>query len=396
MVFNYFLLFKTAQAEFRAWDNLNDDLKPEILPIIEITRGRKIPRSGKDIHESQWPHTPGIYDFEGNWAKVRHYFKECNTVVLDLTREEELSCHELDQLTASHNGYEAWVQFVRNEQENFHNLLPTLIINPAEGETDEEYKANILSQLASHMETFDGVAYRASILIDPDFFYDLLVLKDMINSYLEAGKRFYIELDHEFIRPGTGIVHAARTSELISRIREIIPKAEIVILSTSFPRSVEDIGEAEHDSFSQEEVLLFDNIFKLQQKNNPDEAIHYGDYGSINPIRNDIIFATAWRPRIDFPTSNRRTYYYREKRGKDEDGNKNDYGLHYASVARKVKHDSAYELLPNSWGVRQIELAARSNPPLSHPPGKSPSFWISVRMEIHILQQLRRLSSGHQ
>ena len=128
MASEYFLLFKTAQAEFRAWEALSQDAKQHVFPIVEMTRGRKIPKSGKDISEELWSSTPGIYNFSGNVDKVRGAFKESEYIVLDLTREEELTCFEVDALSTSENGYEKWVDFLQSEIENFRNLIPTLLI----------------------------------------------------------------------------------------------------------------------------------------------------------------------------------------------------------------------------------------------------------------------------
>lgn len=394
MASEYFLLFKTAQAEFRAWENLSQDAKQQIFPIVELTRGRKIPRAqinklgeGKNLAEDAWSTTEGIYNFSRNITKVRDAFKESQHVIIDITREEELSCFEIDVLTKSENGYEKWVEFVKTERDNFSDLIPTLLINPSDGESEKNYKTNIGDQFDNLMQDFSGVAYRTSVLLDPDFLYDLILLKDKINSHLENGKRFWIELDHEFIRPGTGMLHAARTLGLMKEINDILPGAHIVILSTSFPRSVEDLGDPEYDGFPLEEILLFEEITKNKPQ---DAAVYYGDYGSINPLRNDQVFARGgWRPRIDFPTSRKRTFYYREKRIKDKYGVFSSYDSHYVSVARKVIDDSSFENIEESWGVTQIKSAADGTPP-----GKAPSFWISVRMEIHILQRLRQLGSG--
>ena len=162
--------------------------------------------------------------------------------------------------------------------------------------------------------------------------------------------------------------------------------AELVILSTSFPKFVTDLGDEEEDSFPLEEVFLHEEIAKNKGART---VIHYGDYGSINPIRNDqIIMRSGWRPRIDFPTSEGRIFYYREKREKDDEGVTNSYASHYASVANNVVNDPSFEKLQDCWGVTQIESAAAG-----HPPGVSPSFWISVRMEIHMRQQVNRLNS---
>lgn len=387
MASDYFLLFKTAQAEFRAWDVLSSNAKEHVFPIVELTRGRKIPKSGKDIPEERWLDTEGIYDFDKSIAKVQGAFGERERVIIDLTREAGLTCFEIGALSKSQNGYERWVEFLNDKKGNFRDLIPTLLANPSDEEGQEDYKTNIGDQLDSLMQEFSGVAYRASVLIDPDFLYDLIILGDKINGHLDNGKNFWIELDHEFVRPGMGLLHAARTLGLIEEILKIIPRAQVIILSTSFPNSIEELGDPEADSFPMEEVLLFDEIEKNLM---PGATIHYGDYGSINPVRNDQVFARGgWRPRIDFPTSKKRTYYYREKRNKDEDGVSSSYASHYVSVANKVIGNSLFEDIPESWGVKQIKAAASGTPP-----GKAPSFWISVRMEIHMLQQIKRLGLG--
>lgn len=386
MASEYFLLFKTAQAEFRAWNALSADAKRRVFPIVELTRGRKIPKSGKEVAKEHWSTTEGIYDFSGTVGKARDAFKGSEHVVIDLTREEGLSCFEIDVLSGSQNGYEKWIEFLKGEKEHINNLIPTLLVNPSDGESEEEYKTNISNQLDNLMEDFSGVAYRTSVLIDPDFLYDLIMLEDKVNGHLDNGKRFLVELDHEFIRPGTGIMHAARTIGLIENITNILPRAQIVILSTSFPRYIEELGEPEEDSFPIEEVFLFEEIEKNIKQ---DVTVCYGDYGSINPIRNDLAFTRGWRPRIDFPTSKNRIYYYREKRNRDKKGVYSSYDSHYVSVATKVVGNSLFEDIPQSWGVKQIKSAASGAPP-----GKSPSFWISVRMEIHMLQQIERLELG--
>ena len=65
------------------------------------------------------------------------------------------------------------------------------------------------------------------------------------------------------------------------------------------------------------------------------------------------------------------------------------YEPHYVSVANKVVNNPLFEGALESWGVKQIKLAADGEPP-----AKAPSFWISVRMEIHMLQQIKRLGLG--
>jgi hypothetical protein len=258
----YFLLFKTDQAEFKAWNALTAQAKSNIHPIVELTRGKRKPRAKRDFPEDQWPTTPDIYGFNNNLANVRESFKESSNIIIDLTREETLTCHEIDDLSSSKDGYKNWIDFLKIEKRNFQNLIPTLLINPSEKESDEEYKINITNQLDSLMNDFSGVAYRSSVLLDADFIYDFILLKEKINRYLEEGKQFWIELDFEYIPPGMGILHAAQALGLIDRISQIVPRANFIILSTSFPKSVVDIGDRNNDTFPLEEVFLYEEIIK--------------------------------------------------------------------------------------------------------------------------------------
>lgn len=379
MANEYFLLFKTAQSENRCWSNFHHPKKNQIVPIIELTRGRKKPKAGKGIPEEQWPSTPGIFDYKKNIAGATENFSSSLTAIVDVTREPSLSCAELSDITVSRNGYSVWRDFCADLRDSgLPNIIPTILVNPSDIETPDEYKQNIIFQFESIIGSFGNAAYRASILHDTEFLYDLILLAPNINAHTSNGRRFLLIIDHEFIRTGMGMLHALRTSQLIQKVREIIPRAEIIVLSTSFPSNVTEIGGAEEGMFRTEETYLYEEIIR---QINDNSGIYYGDYGSISPTRNDLVFARGgWRPRIDFTTNDRRIFYYREKR---EDAT---YAAHYASVAANVANDPKFSKIPNSWGVKQILEAAAGRVPSS-----SPSFWISVRMEIFLQQQVGRL-----
>lgn len=386
---DYVLMLKTAQSELRAWKHLPTSVKRHILPIVELSRGRKVSRKD-DLAGEALRHVPDAYAFRKSAASALDAVKDQGALILDLTREDGLSCHEIDTLSDPTDGYRQWREFVALSAEATTTLIPTLIVNPSVDDSPKKYSDDLSRQAEHFFNKYTGVAYRASVLEDSEFLYDISLLKDEINRNIELGKKFILVLDHEFIRPSTGTIHATRTSNLVNRAFDLIPGANIVIMATSFPKSIEDIGNAEHDTFPIEERYLFEQV--KRNTNSENYKVTYGDYGSINPQRNDMI-TTGWRPRIDFPTPNRRTFYYREKRnilGRDEHNKPiyEDYAAHYKSVAKKVTADRQFATIPNSWGCEQITKAASSVVP-----GKNPSFWISVRMEIHIQQMVRNLSS---
>lgn len=107
----------------------------------------------------------------------------------------------------------------------------------------------------------------------------------------------------------------------------------------------------------------------------------YGDYGSINPKRNDnITMSRGWIPRIDVPLEDK-VFYYRQRRAKRA------YVDTYREVAKMIVRDAKYPRNLDCWGCNQIYYCC------TLPPSSSPNYWISVRMNIHIEQQLRRLET---
>lgn len=389
---NYFLLFKTADAEKRAWKNLDDTRKKAVFPIVELTRGRKNRGAGKDkngksLTAEYLRDKKGIYGFESNWRSALELMNPCKEIFLDLTREPSLSCRETDDLNESKNGYSDWTDYLIDTKSEWPNVLPTMIVNPDEDEDEETYKSNIKLQFTVLAANFHKIAYRVSVLEDTEFLYDLDLLSNEIDNFVRDGGRFFVVLDHEYIRSRNGQVHAKRTSQIITTIKDTSPSVDVVCLATSFPKSVTDIGDEVSDTFPVEELYLFEKI----QEDHSD--IHYGDYGSINPIRNDeIIIAQGWIPRIDY-TSNYEgvaIYYFREKRkvlSVDPVTNKKiraPYSIHYQSVALHVRSHDHYIDLNDSWGCGEIKAASIGNVR-----SNSPSHWISVRMEIHIIQLLK-------
>jgi len=399
---NYFLLIKTADAEKRAWRNLAAERRAAVFPVLELTRGKKNrgagkDQNGKDLTAEQLHNTPNIYGFERNYLSAFELMADSENFFVDLTREPSLSCKEIEDIGLSTNGYERWTKFVLAAKADNEGILPTLIVNPSDDETEQQYVANLRKQFDTFAKNFKGISYRASVLEDDGFLYDLIALKDNIAAYEANGGAFFIFLDHEYIRPTNGLVHAKRTSQIISSILNETPNAKVVSFATSFPKSVTDIGDEEHGIFRVEEMYLFEELIKVH------ENTLYGDYGSINPIRNDeVIITQGWRPRIDFVSRHEfmQVYYFREKRDvigtetvmvKGKAKKKNipaPYSGHYTSVAHDVcSFAPFYENLSPSWGNDEVRSAANGKVP-----SNSPSHWISVRMELHVIQVLKQLA----
>jgi hypothetical protein len=92
--------------------------------------------------------------------------------------------------------------------------------------------------------------------------------------------------------------------------------------------------------------------------------------------------ARGWIPRIDVPLQDK-IYYYKKRRPKGMRA----YATTYKQVAQSITSDPRFPDLKNNWGIQQIKQC------VSNAPSSIPRFWISVRMNIHLEQQVRRIYS---
>lgn len=353
----YFLFFKTGDAELRALENISHS-KKNILPIIELTRGRK---SKND--------TTG--KIAKRMDKLESLFQD-KDICLDLTTDRNLSNDETDILFNPHQGYKEWVKFllIQKRKGYFRAIIPTILVDSE----DENLENNLILQADALCKNFDYVAYRNNIA-DDGCYDDIDLIKDKLE---ENGTKLLFIIDCEYIAPLAWNSYAKKISMRITNILKKIKDAKFVIISSSFPKNVVDIGNKDADTFPLNEIDLYNEVIKSHDR----AIVKYGDYGTINPIRNDtVVMVRGWIPRIDVPLD-KEIYYHRMKKVN------NTYSDTYIELAKKyIITDSRFpKTLKNNWGIDQIKLCAKGNSP-----GSSPSFWISVRMNIHIEQQLLRL-----
>ncbi len=353
---NYCTLVKSGDSELRALSNTKFD-KISTFPLIELTRGR---RSKNDQ----------MGRVEKRLDKLKAIYSNCN-IGLDITTSSQLSNSEIDELYSFNGGYGNWLKFLKNlKNENvFKEIAPTILVDIE----DVNLEKNLKKQVNSLCSEFQTLIYRNSIA-DDGCYDDLDCIKNIL---IENKTSLIFVIDCEYVPSGAteGVIEKAITR--FNKIKELGLELHLVLVSTSFPNNVSEIGNEYSDNFYLSEIKLFNRI-KVEHP-----EIIYGDYCSINPVRNDqVVMARGWIPRIDVPTSDE-IYYNRERRGE------RSYASTYIQVAREARRNRYFPVhLSDNWGVQQIQLCADGNSP-----GSNPSFWISVRMSIHLSQQLRRLKS---
>lgn len=352
------MLLKTGDAELRCLANVEDSLRQNILPIIEITRGRKLKGEEK-------------YPIESRLKKIYEIFSD-QPMCLDLTSSSSLLCDEIRELFTPNNGYEKWLSFLKNVKDvgRYTKIIPCIQSNF----DDDDFVENYRGQVASLLAEFPKVAYRSSL--KEDGYCDDM---EIIRPLLTGKEQLLFIIDCEYLVPGSRHSFAEKTIARIKNVYDILgDKVIFTVCSTSFPNNISDIGNDTEDIFKIIEIDLYDEI---RAKIDSQIPIIYGDYGSISPKRNDeVIMARGWIPRIDVPTRDE-IYYVRERRTPVR-----DYASTYTFVARKVMQNIRFPHKLSCWGVDQIKICAEHGAP-----GASPAFWISVRMNIHLHQQNIRL-----
>lgn len=353
---DYFLVIKTGQAEIRAIENTDKRTLERLFPVIELTRGRKKTLEDKSV----------IHPFESRLNKLKDALKGLD-VAFDVTSDDALSCAEVDRMYEYENGYENWVSFVNSLKDEgcFGEIVPALMLNF----DDPNFEGNLKLEIENLTKTFDAVMYRDSIEYNNCYDDIPIILKN-----LSEGKRLIVMIDCSYTPQAMEANVSARLLKRIENLKNNIlnENCELAFCATSFPNNISEIGGMNYDEFRIAEADMHEKVRKVHPE------VHYGDYGSINPKRNDnITMARGWIPRIDMPLE-KSLYYYRQRRAGG------DYPTTYKQVAKQVVADEKYPSL-NCWGCKQIENCR------TLPPSASPNFWISVRMNIHIEQQIRRL-----
>lgn len=357
---DYILITKLGTAEIRAMQNMTDEVKHHVTPLIEITRGRKIPSSRKPEPEEWSP-------FDKFLGQVKEIWRG-HDVIVDLTSWEYLSNVTIDKMFDYANGYEKWRTFIEqlDDEACFNSITPCIITN---GE-DPDFNTNLREQVSALCERFDAIAYRSSIA-DEMCYKDIETIKDCLNS-----KQLLFIIDAGYVSSISMGSFYNKISKRIENIKPIIPtNTKIVVSATSFPNNISEIGGRDYDEFVLSEVKLHEQFLG--------QGIMYSDYGCVNPQRNDgIVMARGWIPRIDVPLSDR-VFYCRKRRPKGT----HKYSDTYNEVAKMTVAKPNFPIdLNHNWGIQQIRACAGGASPSAQP-----NFWISVRMSIHVETQVRRI-----
>lgn len=354
MEIKYIPIIRTLAAELRGFDNLPQNLKNKLIPFFELTRGR--------THKSLYP--------SGNIAKSYEAITNVypnGRFFFDVTGQSNLSNSDIDELSDETNGYKKWINYLSSL-----NRCDDIIASIQIDLDTYNFNDNLKHQIESLKNICYGLFLRVDIRIaTPDEIENIV---NYIKTEFINYENFWLFFDCAFIVESEVDGFANEIIKLLKKIRknDQFPR-NVVIASSSFPKYVvREKGKGESDgTLKLIEIELFNKISKslLNSFN-----FIYSDYSSVHPIKNEG-GGGGWIPRIDIPTSSE-IFYYRTRR---EDGG-------YKTIAPLATSDYRFPVKINCWGVDQIKEASNGSSP-----GNSPSYWIAVRVNIHLHTQALRL-----
>jgi len=359
----YLPILKTRDAELRGVCSLAENVKQGIVPLFELTKSRSNPRA-KDGQIDGPVH-----------KRVEKIQRDYGTGVigLDLTSIPALQNQYILTLLKNDNGFSEWVNYVNTLKNTFPDLIPVLMVSDAGIDTEDRYIEVHRHEAAN----LGKCMYRAPLD------YGTMVFD--IQNFFAPGNFPIVVLDAGYIPQNQGKIIAAKILPIIASIYGT-GVTEIILAGSSYP-SDPTTNNAGRDSG--ENILEEVRMYLECKKTYPN--LIYGDYATLYPSPSDREGGRGWIPRIDFPTCPvdendcGAIAYHRSRRDKTE----TSYAPAYRRAARKVKQDQRFHKLiqkigDKNWGIQQILSTADGDYV-----GLSPSFWISVRINLHVtLRQL--------
>jgi hypothetical protein len=351
-MYRYIPIIKTTSAEIKAFENLSNDVKSYILPLFELTKDR--------THKKNYP--------EGRLEKALENAlnaQKSGKMILDLTSHEDLINSEIEELFNTNNGYENWCNFIKKTNVT-ERIYPTIQIDADKyDESPEAAEKEIINQVKKLKSICEKIVLRANLDIKPE---ELVILLGYIYKGLSKKEDLIIILDAGYIKQLNVSGYSSEFCNRIEMINKTYGVTNFVVSASSFPKSVMEYGQDHEGNFKIEEINLHSKVSNTLSNFN----ISYSDYALIHPVRYDVRGGT-WVPRVDVPLENE-VFYHRYRR---DDGG-------YIVAAQKAIKDNRYSSV-GSWGNEQIVFASEKRPN-----GLSPSFWISVRSNIHMTTQALR------
>jgi len=350
---SYTPILKTTTAELRGVRELEADIKDQFTPVFELTKSRKTKKLKEGDINRQLEHTKN--SFSGR------------PMILDLTGNPNYQNSQIKKLQTSDGGYRAWVRFLTRKKSEIPGLIPVLQVTDEDVDTEKEYYDRLRLQAGALGRRFDRVVFRIPIDYE-DYGGDVSAIAEGLSL-----EQLVAIVDADFIPQNKSSVYGDAAARIVLDLNER-GVGQVAVAGSSFPLNPTQFGEDTEGQFNLEEVRFYRYVTRK-----PDVGhVTYSDYATVHPQPSLQAGGRGWVARIDLPCEDT-IWYQRSRKEKSEKTYTNAYSRVGFAVASLPEFADVTSLTGTCWGIEQIEMAAEG-----YPPGLSPSFWISVRINTHI------------
>lgn len=351
----YYPIIRTREAELFAFEHISIDSLDSIVPIFELTRSRRTIKDKEGLIEKNIERILNITD-------GRQF-------IIDFTTDSELDNSQIAAFSNKANGFYNWCNFCLQLKQRNNNIIPCLALI---GDCNDE---DLLLEINNLSQNFEKLAFRIPLNIQSSITNQnmLTLIDEIIRKNLDIKNKFLFIFDFSYIPKEYSTdqvyeTHISLLTDFISKLQLI--DNPLIIASSSFPRSVTEYSSEQSGNFPIKELILYPKFHRSIK------SLQYGDYASIHPIMYSS-FGGSWIPRIDIPYVDR-YYFFRYRR--EEKG-------YIRAAGDAMSFLYSQNLSSDFWGIQEISKASSGSPSKSNP-----SFWISIRINLHVYNILKQLS----
>ncbi|HAU5635960.1 beta family protein [Citrobacter amalonaticus] len=348
----YYPIIKTTIAEMRALKNINAVTWSGLTPVLELTKSRK----GKNNPDSS------VYKKVDEICQL----VKSERVILDITTIDSLSNFEIESFRDDQNGFENWCDFIGYAKTKIPGVIPVLLAYP------DSQLNELLLQIENLSKHTQHVAIRLPLFEDGlgSLFANLIQLIQhrpyLIHSIIFDASYIFERIEINPLKYIVGFI-----SYFYNQVSGFYA-GNYIFCAEHYPANITDYLKKNQDQYNN--IVYYGNVDLFRQINvtlkhsGIPDILLYGDYACIHPFRNDVK-SYNWIPRIDYPTDSS-IFFSKVRR---EVGG-------YEECARNInKLPEFHKDILKCWGMDEIMQAA-----LIKPGGLNPSYWISVRSNIHM------------
>lgn len=373
----YFPILKTKPSEIKAYKELNETVKQQILPIIEMTGARSYtyPKNCKNI---ELIGKKRLGDINTKRKTILDMVGD-NKFILDITDDVSLRYDGIEQLQNTAHGYGSWLNFLLADEKFKNQVIPTIQFNTDDIENTFLQVKNFSKEFPYLALKLPGFIFESNNFNDSRLFDiknvvandEIQSIIDIISDFIDGKERLIVIIDFGYIKNFEEYRECIKSC--VSKINNLNNIKALLFSSSSFPSYVKPVEENEMEA---QELKLFNYC---REKLGKDNKILHSDFASVHPVQYQTS-GGGWIPRIDYINQNQLEFKYCYKRAASSEKYKNDSD-EYKSLARKVLNSENYEPIASKevWG--DVQIAAKA---AGAEEGKSPSHWIAVRANLYM------------